>query len=280
MARRRGFFDDLMSIGLKLPWKVGVAAAVVIFVALRVIANDTQAPVNVNGLADMGVIVQHGFIHVFAELLQYIIPAGLLIGMTVRYFKLRQSSALLTVASANPKAAITSISWRDFEKLVGEVFRQRGFKVTGFGGNGPDGGADLGLIRNGERFLVQCKHWKKRQVGVTVVRELYGVISAQRARGGFIVTGGAFTREAREFAASCRVELIDGSGLQELIGPVLSELSQRTSQKMTAIRAFAPVCPRCGEGMVQREAKHGKFAGQSFWGCQQYPKCSGIIQIA
>ena len=31
MARRRGFFDDLMSIGLKLPWKAALAAAAIIF---------------------------------------------------------------------------------------------------------------------------------------------------------------------------------------------------------------------------------------------------------
>jgi hypothetical protein len=42
MARRQGFFDDLMSIGLKLPWKVGLAAAVVIFVTLHAIAVYTQ----------------------------------------------------------------------------------------------------------------------------------------------------------------------------------------------------------------------------------------------
>jgi restriction system protein len=136
MARRQGFFDDLMSIGLKLPWKVGVAAAVVIFVTLHVVAIYTQAPVNAKSLADMGLVVQHGFIHIFAELLQYIIPAGLLIGTTVGYFKQRQSGALFVAARANPKPAITSMSWRDFEKLVGEVFRRQGFVVSGFWGSG------------------------------------------------------------------------------------------------------------------------------------------------
>jgi len=80
-----------------------------------------------------------------------------------------RSGALLELAQANPKVAITSMSWRDFERLVGEAFRRQGFTVTGFGGSGPDGGVDLGLARNGQRFLVQCKHWRKRQVGVTVV---------------------------------------------------------------------------------------------------------------
>jgi restriction system protein len=200
MARRRGLFDDLMSIGLKLPWKVALAAAAVIFVVLHFVAIYTRAPLSTNTLADMGAVVQRGFIHVFAEFFQYIIPAGLLIGTTVGYFKQRQSGALFTVARANPKPAITSMSWRDFERLVGEVFRRQGFTVSGFGGQGPDGGVDLGLTKNGQRFLVQCKHWRKRQVGVTVVRELNGVVAAHGAHGGFVVTSGEFTQEARDFA--------------------------------------------------------------------------------
>jgi len=60
MARRPGFFDDLMSIGLKLPWNVGVAAAVVIFVALHVVAIYTQTPIGANTVADMGAVVQRG----------------------------------------------------------------------------------------------------------------------------------------------------------------------------------------------------------------------------
>jgi restriction system protein len=129
-----------------------------------------------------------------------------------------QAGVGLAVPRAHPKVAIASMSWRDFERLVGETFRRQGFKVTGFGGNAPDGGADLGLSKNGQRFLVQCKHWRKRQVGVTVVRELNGVIAAQRAHGGFVVTGGQFTREAREFADSCAITLIDGPALDRLMG--------------------------------------------------------------
>src|SRR5258708_13291580 len=67
------------------------------------------------------------------------------------------------------------------------------------GGQGPDGGVDLGLTKNGQRYLVQCKHWRKRQGGVTLVRELNGVVSAQGAHGGFVVPCGAFTPQARRY---------------------------------------------------------------------------------
>jgi len=41
--------------------------------------------------------------------------------------------------------------------------------------SGADGGIDLRLKKDGERFLVQCKHWRAQRVPVEVVRELYGV---------------------------------------------------------------------------------------------------------
>jgi restriction system protein len=109
------------------------------------------------------------------------------------------------------------LNWREFERRVGEAFRRQGFTVTGFGGNGPDGSVDLGLTKNGKRFLVQCQHWCKPQVGVTVVRELHAVMAVQRAHGGFVVTDGQFSREAKEFADLFAIKLIDGVALAEML---------------------------------------------------------------
>ena len=39
------------------------------------------------------------------------------------------------------------------------------------------------------------------------------------------------------------------------------------------------VCPKCGAGMVLREAKRGSYVGNTFWGCSTYPKCRGIINV-
>jgi restriction system protein len=105
------------------------------------------------------------------------------------------------------------MTWRDFERLIGEEFRRRGFTVTGFGGAsaaGSGGSVDIALMKKGERFLVECKQWRKQQVGLTAVRKLGLVIRAAGARGGYLFTGGEFTLEAREVARSSRIELIDG----------------------------------------------------------------------
>jgi Topoisomerase DNA binding C4 zinc finger len=83
-----------------------------------------------------------------------------------------------------------------------------------------------------------------------------------------------FTREAREFARQTKIELIDGKALGELIGAV--SIAPRTTD---ATWQTAPACPKCGTPMVQRVARQGKHAGHLFWGCTQYPICTGILQI-
>ena len=137
-------------------------------------------------------------------------------------------------------------------------------------------GALIGYIKQ----LRQCKQWRNEQVGVKVVRELNGVITAQAAGGGFVVTAARFTREAREFAQKTQIELLDGDALEKLIGTDSRTTSTASAPEMRVPRQSPPACPQCGTAMVQRVAKQGKHAGRSFWGCQQYPKCTGIVQIS
>ena len=40
-----------------------------------------------------------------------------------------------------------------------------------------------------------------------------------------------------------------------------------------------PYCPSCGNTMVKRQAKKGKYSGEWFWACSAYPKCREIISI-
>ena len=42
----------------------------------------------------------------------------------------------------------------------------------------------------------------------------------------------------------------------------------------------APTCPRCNGEMVERIAKKGARQGQSFYGCAQFPKCRGVVNVA
>ena len=118
------------------------------------------------------------------------------------------------------------MSWREFELLIGEAYRNKGYAVAELGGAGADGGVDLRLTKGREVVLVQCKQWKAFKVGVTVIRELYGVMTAQRATGGIVVTSGVFTKEASNFADECGIDLIDGASLRRLIDEAKKTVSR------------------------------------------------------
>ena len=126
--------------------------------------------------------------------------------------------------------------------------------------------------RAGETYLVQCKQWRTRRVGVKVVRELFGVVAAEDATGGIVVTAGTFTREAVEFAGRVAVELIDGDRLQDMMRdlPVQrADGADRGDDKAVE----ATLCPRCGSDLVLRTARRGAKQGSKFYGCSSYPRC-------
>lgn len=86
--------------------------------------------------------------------------------------------------------------WRQFELLVGEAFRRQGYTVEETGLGGTDGGIDLILRRDGRRTLVQCKQWKRQQVGVSVVREMPGLLAHHQADAVKIFCVGTYKKDA------------------------------------------------------------------------------------
>ncbi len=99
---------------------------------------------------------------------------------------------------------VNGLSWQEFENLVGEIFRARGYLVENVGGGGADGGIDLRLRREGEATLVQCKRWKVFKVGVKPIREFFGVMASEGVDRCFFVSSGVYTNEAIRFAKASR----------------------------------------------------------------------------
>jgi restriction system protein len=189
------------------------------------------------------------------------------------------------VASASsPAKALDGISWRQFESLVGEVFRGKGFSVVETRA-GPDGGIDLILCKGNEKYLVQCKHWRAVKVGVPVVREFFGVMAAAGATGGFIVTSGHFTDDAKSFAQGRNIDLVENAELTRWIASARQSRSGLSPAEPDETPATSPrqgagaLCPACGAEMLQRTAKRGRNAGRKFWGCSRYPDCRGTLPI-
>jgi restriction system protein len=271
---RQGLIEDLMDFGHRVPPRVGIALAALSWMIFHVVAAQTIPIVGRPPIGNLSAGLQL-VIYFSALFLQFAIPFCLLVGVTVSVIKRRRARKVYATARANPNSAISGMSWREFERLVGEAFRQQGFSVLELGGGGPDGGVDLVLNKDGKRYLGQCKHWKAWQVGVAVVRELNGVIAAQKADGGYVITGGVFTEDARIFADSCGIHVIDGPKLDKMIRSVSAVAETRRSHSADEI----PNCPECGAAMRERTANQGQFKGQPFWGCTTYPKCGGIVHI-
>jgi restriction system protein len=176
--------------------------------------------------------------------------------------------------------SIRRLTWRDFERVIAEAYRRRGYTVTENGGGGADGGVDLVLSKEGT-VLVQCKQWQALRVGVKEVRELFGILTAEKAEGAILIASGLFTEEARAFAAGKPLELIDGTGLLTLIGTTQDGASPPASRtpSLRPAQSSAPACPRCGQAMVLRTAQQGPRAGSQFWGCSKYPSCRGTVEV-
>ena len=285
MARRRGRdrpMNDLFEIAAKLPWWVGVALALVSFLILHAMATGgtQQAPASVK---DMGTVVAKTIFVTVAGIGQFILPLVFLGGAVASYFlKRRRGELVQAVAGSDSVGSLNDMTWKEFEALVEEAFRLRGYTVRRIGGEGPDGGVDLVLGRGAEKVLVQCKQWRALRVGVTVVRELYGAMAAQGAASGIVVTSGTFTPDAVEFASGRNLQLMAGRELHELIRAVRAAEPRpvgMTGPRTPGISGDPTGCPVCGGPMVRRTAKRGANAGEGFYGCSRFPLCRGTRRL-
>ena len=171
--------------------------------------------------------------------------------------------------------SLSATGWRNFERLVGEAFRRQGYSVEETGLGGADGGVDLVLRRDGRRVLVQCKQWKRQQVGVSVVREMYGLMVHHAADAVTIVSSGGFTRDAQRFAQGKPIELMPGSALLAMIRAVQAGTAQATTatpriEPTLTVASPPPACTRCKAPMAQR---HNRQTREAFLGCTRYPAC-------
>lgn len=271
---RRGHIrlaNRLTALALRLPWWLGMLLAGISYAWLHNVAQQPLATAPQPG--HVGSFAVAALVWALATVGQYLLPLVLLLGAAVSAIRRRKAARLHDAAACADGMA--RMSWQDFELLVAEYFRREGYAVLHNGGGGPDGGIDVFLKKDGQRFLVQCKHWRALRVGVQPVRELYGVMAAQGVDGGFVVTSGSFTEDACDFADGLALlGLIDGRALQRGIR------SQTGTVVPDSGPAHPPACPQCGARMVLRQARQGATAGRQFWGCSQYAHsgCRGTRQ--
>lgn len=270
--------ESPLEIMLKLPWWVSAAIGVLAFIALRWII-----PAKID---------QNPSLHSFAVVLPRLafLPLGLF-ALTAIGSLLFAKKRRRLVDEQSSLESLRQASWKDFEVLVAEAYRRQGHQVEYSLGRGADGGVDLTLRREGRVSLVQCKQWKVFSVGAPIIREMFGLMTAERADEAIIVTSGKFTRDAQNFAAGKPIQLIDGPQLLALVrsvqsgqGGTLDSSTATVSPGPFGVPAKAgavrkdPACPSCGQPMVLRTSKRGANAGTQFWGCSTYPACKGTLK--
>lgn len=248
--------ESILNLVTRLPWWVGVSLGILSFPFFRFIfpAVFSNNPF-LKGVSEI--------LAVFSSLL-FFAAAG------ISAFDSMKRSRL--VEKQRDLNTLNQLDWKEFEQIVGEAFRRKGYFVLENPGAGADGGVDLRLRKNGKKIYVQCKNWKSSKVGVNIVRELFGVMKDKNADEGIVVTFGSYTPDAKAFVKNKPIQLIGGGALIQMIREVQtgpSRVDEKSSPK---------ICPECGCEMVLRTAKKGKFVGQKFWGCSSFPKCKAVVK--
>ncbi|APE06893.1 MAG: DUF2034 domain-containing protein [Alteromonas sp.] len=248
MPRKNTSFADLL---FQAPWWVSVITAAITYVVMGHLLPSVETDNQLINMVFKALAIPAPY---FALFILFIAPFSFLNARR----KAKQLDAQKSIET------IRQLHWRNFEELVAEAYRRQGYRVTE-GGFGADGGIDLELRKGEERVLVQCKQWKAQKVGVSVVREMFGVLTASNADKVIVICSGKFTQQAIDFTSDKPIELITGNELLSLVKDAQAEPIIAPVQQAS--------CPRCGSELVERQAKRGTNAGNTFLGCSSFPKC-------
>jgi len=201
--RRQGGLDSVVS----MPWPVGIVLGLIGYIAIRHGIGWYFSATHNPYLSGLGKLAATD---VYAPI-AWALLVGCWVAAIISFAGRARRRKLLD--SQTGIDSLRRISWRQFEQLAGEAFRRQGYATEETGLGGADGGIDLILHKNGQTTLVQCKQWQARQVGVKIVREMYGLLLHHNAAAVKIVALGNYTDDAQRFAQGKPIELIPGGAL-------------------------------------------------------------------
>ncbi|MBR0793971.1 restriction endonuclease [Bradyrhizobium jicamae] len=194
----------------------------------------------------------------------------------------------------------------EFEDAVARMFERLGYSVRQTPKT-KDGGRDAILTKDGVKYLVECKKYGD---GLTSSRpdlqKFHSAIMSDKAKSGFFVTSGTFTKDAIDWAAKHPVvDLVDSHKLVDLMfaskpaasgddsyqsackncGDIVTHRLRAPLDvvcskghvvspplKLHELLAGVPFCAKCGIPMRLAAGRRGKF-----WGCYNYsrtPRCT------
>jgi len=116
--------------------------------------------------------------------------------------------------------AIQELPWQKFKELVAEAYRRTGYTIMENDTFAADPSVDLVMRKSANLYLVQCRYWQNRKLGIREVKNLFSHMHDKQASGVFLMTTGIFTKEARHYAVGRPINLLDGIEIVELLGKV------------------------------------------------------------
>ena len=196
--------------------------------------------------------------------------------------KTKSNTATPVASSPEPTKApkhwstelISQLEWRVFEKLCTRLWELKGFNAKETQ-TGADGGVDFYLYANTTQQkigAVQCKSWGKKQIGVSVIRELQGVVAAEQLKLGLLMYTGQLSKDAQNFLdqPSVTIKAQNQHDILIEIQKLPTETQVSLLQEITEGDYSTPSCPNCDQKLVQRTAKK---TGKVFMGCVNFPRC-------
>ncbi|MEA2033802.1 MAG: restriction endonuclease [Euryarchaeota archaeon] len=107
----------------------------------------------------------------------------------------------------------------EFERFLRVLYEKNGYKVMQTKLS-KDQGADLVIVKDGERIVVQAKRYSNK-VSNKAIQEVVAAIKHYGADRGIVVTTNEFTQSAMELAESNDIELVDRNKLKKLMENVI-----------------------------------------------------------
>ncbi len=198
-----------------------------------------------------------------------------------------------------------SMTSQQFEDAIAQLFRTLTYEVkqTPYSN---DGGKDAILFKDGKKYLVECKRYNSdNSIGRPDIQKFAAAMHDEKAIGGFYVSTGKFSLDAKRYAGEHDILLYDAFTFPTLVlqaypmpkdaksaktlclecGAVVDFMVEDTTSaakcpkghnvrstiKTSDLMANSngiPHCEKCGSTMRVVKGRRG-----SFWGCSGYPKC-------
>lgn len=176
------------------------------------------------------------------------------------------------------KHRVHALSDEEFELVVAMIHQRQGYRVSMPAALGGGRTGNFKLSRKSERLVVKCvKQKTEERVQVEQVRELHEAMTDGSVTGGLFVASCGFTWDARHFAKTRKIRLINAKTLDAQLDEAqagskedLLSITPWIQKFMAKAEMTTPHCPECEAEMDIMQAGEG-----GAWLCSQRPECSG-----